>query len=94
MQQPVLRQRLQRRETATRRKMQMQVSLVLLRAMSELYRRGMDHGLQVNELVGIYLALSMIETWTGSNYQRIQFRVQFYYNFDRCLVVKNLYVSL
>lgn len=45
--QPVLRKRLQRGETTTGREVQMQVSLVLHRAMSELHCGRVDHCLQV-----------------------------------------------
>lgn len=47
MRQFVLRQRLQRGTTAANRAMQVQVSLVLLRRMSELHGGGMDHSLQI-----------------------------------------------
>lgn len=47
MRQFVLRQGLQRGTTASNGAVQVQISLVLLRAMSELHGGGMDHGLQI-----------------------------------------------
>lgn len=47
MRQSVLRQGLQRSATTAYRAVQVQVSLVLLRAVSKLHGRGMDHGLQI-----------------------------------------------
>lgn len=67
MRQPVLRKRLQRGETTTGREVQMQVSLVLHRAMSELHCGRVDHCLQVKRRMsggisgeGKYLVFSRV----------------------------------
>lgn len=51
---PLLRPRLQRRPATANRKVRLQVPLVLLRSVSELHCRGVDHSLQVNRDIDFY----------------------------------------